>query len=319
MPKCLHKRIGSVAIFLLLVYFNPAAAAYVLQGEHILELMSENLGRAERFSATQQVTFFNIAMAKEVTGEQEAGREKNPGELSDTFGGDTERVAQQADPQPQNIELPETVKYIFDRAFRSDILADGNRRIHVFANGEAITVIDNARRTAPETRFDLYKDLLLYRSRQGLVNRLSQLNVDFSISSLGRFEGSAAFVIGARYPDDSPSQIWVDKKTFRPIRWIITDGLRDYGSNLEIRYLNWMQLDQIWYPMRVEFLEDEHLVRVIQVQKYAVNEKFARDLFDIQRIRSTYPIASPGLSAADESESMSDVKKTIEEFKKIFD
>jgi hypothetical protein len=80
-----------------------------------------------------------------------------------------------------------------------------------------------------------------------------------------------------------------------------------------------MLLDEVWYPMRIEFLEDTRLVRAIQVQKYDVNARFSDDEFDVRRIRSAYPSASTTQRSATESESMSDVQKTIEEFKKIFE
>ena len=38
-----------------------------------------------------------------------------------------------------------------------------------------------------------------------LSERLSDLGVDISISSLGKFEGQPAFVVGAEYPDETAS------------------------------------------------------------------------------------------------------------------
>ena len=159
------------------------------------------------------------------------------------------------------------------------IETDDNQRIHIFENGEALTIIGGAVRATPQSRFDLYKDILLLRSRPELVDRLSRLNVDVSVSSLGRFEGQIAYVIGAQYPDESVDQLWVDQATFLPLRWIIADGASGFRpSPLEIRYHDWWQFnDTFWYPMRIEFYQNNTLVRVIKVRRYEVDPSFSRD------------------------------------------
>jgi hypothetical protein len=222
---------------------------------------------------------------------------------------------------PDTIEMEETLRYLFSNGFRSEIMTVDNHRIHIFADGQAFTVIDGAAQLNPETRFDLYKDVLLFRSRPELANRLSLLNVDVSLSSLTRFEGQIAFSIGAEDADEPVAQLLVDKESFRPLRWIIANDRAGYGvAHLEIRYLDWRQLDDsFWYPMRIEFFQNDALVRSIQVQRYEVNPSFSPELFDISALRSTYPTAAPALSGSSESEGVSEVQKTIEEFRKMFE
>ena len=58
--------IGCILIVILVFIFNPMAAAFVLQGQHILELMTEKLGQGQSLFITQNVVFYNI-------GEQPAG------------------------------------------------------------------------------------------------------------------------------------------------------------------------------------------------------------------------------------------------------
>ena len=121
-------------------------------------------------------------------------------------------------------------------------------------------------------RFDLYKDILFYHSREALVDRLLQLGVDVTISSLGRFEEKIAFVIGAEYPDESVSQVWIDQDTFLPLRWIIK-GVNPAGESdtIEIRYLVWWKVGKLRYPSRIEFYQDEELVRVSQAKSFEEN------------------------------------------------
>jgi hypothetical protein len=322
MAPSLKKYFVIVCIYLAITCFYPLASAFVLQGQHILEIMAEKLGQAESLFVSQKVVFYSIgppptspetAEADSTATEDAVPPDSNPGAES--------APAADSDALPLTIEMEESVRYLFPEAFRSDIFTDDNQRIHVFANNQALTVIGGATRAAPQTRFDYYKDILLLRSRPQLVERLTQLNLDVSVSSLGRFEGRLAFVIGALYPDESVNQLWVDQTSFRPLRWIITDGSGGFQANtFEIRYLDWWQFDDtFWYPMRIEFYQNTVLVRVIKAQRYELNPAFSFDLFDIERIRSTYPQASPALNDSGESESISEVQRTIDEFSKMFE
>jgi hypothetical protein len=308
------RSIGLILLVLALASFNATTSAYVLQGPHILELMTERLGRAKSLFVQQKVIFYNISPSRPSVGiqsEATVGKDSAPAHADPWMKAETTVLPTEL------VEVDETLRYNFPHAFRADIATADNQRIYVFANGEAITVIDGGVKTAPEISFDLYKDLLLIRSRPELVDRLTQLHVDVSVSSLGRFDGQAAFVIGAQYPDESASQVWVDQRTFRPIRWIISNG--EGYHPLDVRYLKWLNLGEIWYPMRIEFFQDGSLVRAVQVQKYGVNQEFSKNLFDIEQLKSTYPQAPPVLSGSSESEGASEVQKAIEEFKKIFD
>jgi outer membrane lipoprotein-sorting protein len=139
--------------------------------------------------------------------------------------------------------------------------------------------------------------------------------VDVKITSLGRFQGKPAYVLGTQYPDETSPQVWLDKNTFLPIRWIITSNAT---QNLEVLYLDWKKLDKTWYPMRIEFFSNGNLVRKIQVQDIKVNPSFQADLFDIQQLKSRYPQNAPAEPKNDDKEELDEVQKTIEEFKKIY-
>jgi hypothetical protein len=173
---------------------------------------------------------------------------------------------------------------------------------------------------ATANRFDRYKDILLYRTREGLAERLLELGVDVSVSSLGRFEGEIKFVIGAVYPDESVSQIWFDRETFLPSRWIIQGNGGSSGSDvLEVRYLTWWKSGQSRYPSRTEFYQDGKLVRVNQVKSFREGDIFSDDLFDIEQLRSFYPVAPEQPLVPGESEEPSEVQKTIDEFRRVFE
>jgi hypothetical protein len=319
MSAMCKKTIGFACIVLMLVCFHVMAFAYVLHGKHILELMTEKIGQAKSLFISQKVTFYYIEPPPQIA---EAGDEDNAvtTQVEPSYIGTGTAAAASAedDPAPDVVEMDESLRYLISEAFRSDIITDDNQRIHVFTNGEALTIIGGAVRATSQTRFDLYKDVLLFRTRPELVERLFRLGVDVSVSSLGRFEGRIAYVIGAQYPDESVDQLWVDHTTFRPLRWIIVNGTGGFSSNpLDVRYLDWWQLDDtFWYPSRIEFYQNNQLVRMIKVQRYEVDPALSRDLFDIEQLRSSYPEANPALN---EPDSVSDVQQTIEEFSKMFE
>lgn len=303
----------SILIFLILVAFTcfySHSDAYVLQGPHLLELMTKKLGGAKRLLVLQKLILYNNS------------------------------------PQSGAVKLSETLRYTFPEEFRSDICSENTQRIYIVSSDVTLTVIDGEVVSSPpalpeqerdkpdnqnplwragsetqfERWFDRYKDILLYRCRMLLQKRLSLLGVDISVSSLGRFQGKIAYVLGAQYPDESVPQVWIDKDTFLPFRWII-DGKagESYKDFLEVRYLEWQRVGKTWYPMRIEFYQNNILMREINVDKIKVNPSFSENLFDIDHLKSIYPPAAPILPDRHESDGLGEVRKTIEDFKKIYE
>jgi hypothetical protein len=64
--------IGCILIVIMVFIFNPMAAAFVLQGQHILELMTEKLGQAQSLFISQKVVFYNIGEQPAAVEESEA-------------------------------------------------------------------------------------------------------------------------------------------------------------------------------------------------------------------------------------------------------
>jgi hypothetical protein len=345
------KKIIRTILGLTIGAFLPAMVhSYVLDGPHIIQLMTEKLGQAKSLYVSQRVIFHKIQLQSEALPENHRsggakdaeaapGEQPSPDEIiaspdgsetiqaaTDGAGGSGEQPSPDetavSPGESETIQLDESLRYVFSEAFRSDIVSDSNQRVYIFNQGRTITVIDGVISDAVESRFDLYKDLLLYRSRNELTDRLSELGIDVTVSSLGRFDGQLALVIGAEFPDESVSQVWIDKETFHPLRMIVTGATSPYSNSkayLEIRYSGWQKIGQIWYPMRIEFLQDGKTVREIEVDDYQLNPNFSKGIFDIAHLKSEYlqPVMKPDHTG--ENEGLSEVQKTIEEFKKIFE
>ncbi len=355
------KIIAGAVLSMVLIALAPASLqSYVLQGPHIIRLMTEKLGQAESLSVSQRVIFYNIAQQppavsekdrdealeiaangpddKQATSPHDETEVPRPGfpirnDSLDDAGESANLIlsenqptgADQTDSSPELIEtiqLDESLKYLFSEAFRSDIVSESNQRVFVSNQGQSLTVIDGVISDTGESQFDVYKDLLLYRSREILSERLTNLGIDISVSSLGKFDGRLALVVGAEFPDKTVPQVWIDKETFHPLGIIVFGTKSPYSTQtgfLEIRYSNWQQIGKISYPMLIEFIQDGMIVRAIEVDDYQINPNFSKDVFDIARLRSEYRQSYRTPDSAQESEGLSEVQKTIEEFKKIFE
>ncbi len=237
---------GIIAFLLGIPVHTPA---YVLQGAHVLDLMIRNLGRTARLSATHELL--------------------DPG-----ISGDL-----------QNMGAVETVKYMFPGRYRSRLVDGSGERVYLLNKGRSAVVENGVLSSAKPAAADTYPELFLYRSRTALVKRLAALGVDVSVSSLGRHDGRIAFVLGAGYPDETPPQLWVDKESKLPVRWIAADGT-------EARFAGWRKVGKARYPRRITLYEAGREVRILDVRDVRENVKFSGDLFDISRLEAEYPRAT---------------------------
>lgn len=275
------KKAVSFLCLVALISFSGSAIAYVLPGPFVLELMINHFGKAKRLLVHQTLKIYR------------QGLQNDPAELN------------------------ETLRYIFPDKFRSDILSKNIHRIHVVSSDGPLTIIDGKAGVGRGSRFDRYKDILLYHSPLMLQKRLTFLGVDVSVSSLGRFQDKIAYVLGAEYPDESVPQVWVEKDTFMPLRWIVIG--KTENDNLEIRYGQWSKKGNLWYPGHIGFYQNDLLLREIDVKKIQVDPRFSEKLFDIKHLRSIHSgetVFGPGKGDKVED---NEIKKTIEEFKKIYD
>jgi hypothetical protein len=317
------KRLVFPFLVAILVVFVTPIHAYVLQGPHILDLMIENLGKAKSLFVSHKIIFYRsgfVDVSEQYSLDSESKQSSDAADVPGGLRRIRDHHAGEITELPETMELEGSLRYIFSQAFRSDARSNDSERIFIFSNGKTLTLIDGNSVPEAKNRFDLYKDLLFYRSREELIERLFQLGVDVSISSLGRFEEKIAFVIGAAYPDESVSQVWIDQDTFLPLRWIIKGvDLAGESDTMEIRYLVWWKTGKIRYPSRIEFYQGDNLVRVNQTINLEENATFSEELFDIDYLKTVFPRSPAQPIVPGEPEQPSEVEKTIEEFRRIFE
>ncbi|MBW1893136.1 MAG: hypothetical protein JRI91_05520 [Deltaproteobacteria bacterium] len=285
----------------MLKYFSPAITAliaalmltgpinkchaYVISGSHILDLMVQNIGTTKNLLVSQKVCLF------------ETGHETD--------------VA----------EYEEIVKYSFPEHFRSDIETKHGIKIHIFSADRYLTIINGNITSRAESLFTLYKDILLFRNRILLENRLAVLGVDTSVSSLGRYNGRISYIVGAKYPDESFPQVWFDHKTFRPFRYILPYVNNPENADyMEIIYLGWKKFDRIWYPERIEIYQGNTILQTIEMQSIEVNPILKEDIFDIDKAELLYTkIPEETKKTQEQQDDLNNVRQSIEEFRKRFE
>jgi hypothetical protein len=272
---------ASLICALFMIFPGRMSHAYILRGPHLLELLTHQYGRSKSLMVVQKVLFYEA-----VTGEVLA-------------------------------EADETLRYLFPNVFRSDSISQHASRVHLVSGGETLTVIDEKIVADDETLFDLYKDLLLYRSRELLGKKLAAAGIDTSLTCLGRFEGRVAVVLGSEKPNERVSQVWVDKETFQPMRWVLVGGTDEApGMAMEIRYNDWRQVNKAWYPMHIAIYKDGGIAREIRVEALRVNLSFPKGLLDTERLKIKYLQSIPERSDMSVDGELNEIEKTINEFRK---
>jgi hypothetical protein len=271
-------RFLKITIPVLVLILTAVAGAYVLQGRHLLRLMIQALGPAAPATVNQAVTVYR------------------PGSPED----------------PVHFEARD--HYLDAHRFRSDASIGGGRTLMV-SGFTALVVLDSKITGSRQAPCDLYKDLLLYRSRSQLEHRLTQLGVDLAISSLGFTGEKTVYVIGACFPDESVPQLWLDKKSLLPVRWI----LQVDGKKREIQYRQWKQTGNSWYPHRIRYLEDGVPLRDIDVTGIDNTPVFADEFFDMEYLKSIYPPDAPGGRDALEELEAEEIHRGVDHFNEVLE
>ncbi|MDY6823926.1 MAG: hypothetical protein SWH68_09080 [Thermodesulfobacteriota bacterium] len=298
-----------LAVMIGLLYLPPAFG-YVLYGEHLIERMVHRLDSGAKGFVVREV------IASEI----------NPCDA--IVDGDSEAQAKKG-----------IAWYRPAGDFRAEVQSGKAQNIYVAASGEALTIIDGKIRGTAENNLLRYTAPLLYHEREPLVERMKAMGIDTTVSSLGRMGDTIVYVVGAEYPDETVSQLWLDRESFLPVRLMLvpspqrtathaaaplamhlSEG-RNAGATIDIRYQNWARQNAIRYPMRILIHENSRLMRVICATGVERKDSFPDDFFDITTLKARYPMAETiggGEAAAQPTDEADDVQQTIEDFKKLY-
>ncbi|WP_319521280.1 hypothetical protein [uncultured Desulfosarcina sp.] len=276
-------RLAALFLWFTAVVLPSPSVAYVLEGPHVLQLTAEALGTI----ATLQV--------------------------------ENKLLIYPQTPEAAPAVYDETAIYVMPERFRSDIVSETIRRTHLVFGDTSITVIDGRMSVDPDP-FDAYQELLRARTRWRLMRTLNRLGVETAICSLGRVDERVVFVLGARYPDESVSQVAIDKTTFLPVRLLLVDQKSDTaGSRLEIVYRNWEKLQSGWFPMQVQFSMDNRLVREIRVASLRLNTSISVETMDPEVLKASVAANAPETPQEQKQKAVEAIQKGVQDFQKKFE
>ncbi|HSO18716.1 MAG TPA: hypothetical protein VLT88_04625 [Desulfosarcina sp.] len=268
---------------LVAAYPARTVAAHVLEGPHVLDLTAEAMGRIAALQVDQKLLIYPES------------------------------------PDVTPTVLDETATYIMPQRFRSDIQAERIRRTYLVFGESAMTVIDG-RMAVGESPFDRYQGLLRSRTREQLMHSLGRMGVETAISSLGRVDDAVVYVIGARYPDESVSQLAVDKETFLPLRLLLVDRPQDAdGARLAIYYRSWRKVQKGWFPFQVTFHAGDRLVRELRVADLRDNPSVPAEMMDLEALKASLALDAAQTPQAQKQEAVEAVRKAVQEFRKKFE
>ena len=239
-------------------------AAYVLEGPHILNLMVKKIAGKAAVAASAKVTLVNPA------------------------------------PEGSPVSFYQQVEIRVPGMTRVAIQAPQRKLVRINSGADTLTVVNDQIIPSTVSIYDRYLMLFAFQTRKALQEWLMQQGVDVAVSSIGRYEDRLVYVVGAKYPDLTVSQIWVDKETFLPIRWVAAEPQKDGATRtMDAVYGNWQRVDKAWFPMTVSFNAEDVPRRVVTMTDVDMHPDLNAAAFDVAQIRAVLPESGENFLAAD--------------------
>lgn len=191
----------------------------------------------------------------------------------------------------------ETAIYVMPDRFRADLVTETRQHIYLEVGDRSLTLMDG-RLVEEPLPFLNYQRVLRSRTQPQLMRTLNQMGVETAISSLGRVAETVVYVLGARYPDESVTQLAIDKQTFLPLRLLLVGGEPGTGNRRqEIFFYNWQKVQSGWFPFQIVFFLNGRLVREIRVANLRLNPSIPADVLDLEALKASAAL-KPGDPAA---------------------
>ena len=272
----------ALVFFLISLWSVVAGRAYILPAEQVLTYMTDRVGPSQTLIVFQKTLVYDPLIKEGMQ------------------------------------ELAETLYYLSPDRFRSEITGPEVEKVTVVDDEDALVVVDGRILRERQNLFDHFKDLILYRDAEVLADRVVRLGVDVDLVSLGRFGDQIVYVIGAKYPDESVPQVWVAKDHFRPLRFILKAN--GEGTGRKIEFADYVERDRGGdYPGRTLFYEGGKLVRMHVVENVESPARISAELFDLSWIRDRYAPADATDTGPGSEGELDEVRKSLEEFRRIFE
>ena len=159
--------------------------------------------------------------------------------------------------------------------------------IHVQREEEVADGRENDLHRVTKPRADLFAALLMPKGRtiderQGrLVELIKRAGIDTAVVSLGRADKDTVYIIGANPGQPDVPQIWFDKATFMPVRYVLRQPGAGGTVRVETRLLDYGSDVAGNFPRVVENFIDHTRTRRAEVVRLQVNKNLPETLFQI--------------------------------------
>ena len=244
------KKIFRPCILLALVLILPiSASGYIPSAHFIIKMMLEGNGAIDHVMVEQTAIIFD-----------------------EDSGGEALRV-----PGVLYLKLPD--------GYRLDMTLPYEKKTSIYRKGEIFTIVDGEIVSRGPDRRALFKDFLIRHSVNRIMGLLRSKHVNIERTGLGRFGGKVSYIIGAGETETEFPQLWIEKDSFLPLRFVAKEKREESIVTVEVRYLDYRHIDDKFrYPSTIEFYADDKLTLRYQTEKVMVNTSMPDNVFDMKKL-----------------------------------
>ncbi|MDO9530275.1 MAG: hypothetical protein Q7J27_14115 [Syntrophales bacterium] len=189
-----------------------------------------------------------------------------------------------------SVEIDEHIYIKKGGIFRSERAFAHGKEVIINRGRKSFTMVKDIADTDYRKIDTVLPIVFFQESIENLINDLSYLGVDTGTVAFDRIDGKVAFVIGERMGRVPCSQLWTEKETGFPIRFIGIGTSNGKRVILRAEYIDYARVNgEFSFPGRIEFYRDDVLWIVSVPVEILVNEKISDSFFIIPEGKSFYP------------------------------
>jgi len=190
----------------------------------------------------------------------------------------------------EDIEVSEVIYLKFPDRYRLDINFPYEKKSIISHKGKSVIIVGGEAISDMPDEENVFLEFFVIQSVDKIFEFLHSKDINTERMGLGRFDGKIAYIIGAKEGETNFPQLWIDRDTFLPTRFMVEKNNEDSAVTYEIRFSNYRHIDgKLWYPSTIEFLYDNRLIMRYQTEKVVVNTYIPDDLFDISKFTENSP------------------------------
>ncbi len=187
------------------------------------------------------------------------------------------------------IEISEQV-YMKKDGFRSERDFPHGKDIIVQNGRESLAMVKYEKDVSERKIDTVFPVLFFQKSVENLLNDLNLLGVDTNSVTFGRIDKKITFIIGNNNKEIPGNQLWVDKKSGFPLRFI---GITTSGEKLQVLRVEYMDYicvkKHFWLPTRIEYYRNDELWTICIAEKTLTNTDVPQSLFQVSQKTNFYP------------------------------